>query len=149
MLSPSQFFLFGHDFFPPYHLNMDKITFSSISPNWVKKLSCSSSSWFWTSGESLLSADRTAIYVFFNYGSHGSPYLYFAAIDAYTGSVLGTRYKSAINISSSYGSALIGDYVITSTVNYLVMYSISSSSFTIKTFSGGIYSLIVDKINGR
>ena len=149
MLSSNQFFLFGHEASLPYNLLMYKITFSSTSPNWAKILYCTFPQWYWTSGDSLLSADGTTIYVFFNYGSFGSPYLYFATFEINFGSLLGTRYKSTINLSHTFGTTLVGDYVITSTMSYLVMYSISSSSFTIKTFSGSIYSLIVDKINGR
>ena len=67
------------------------------------------------------------------------------------GSVLSSRYKSSIDINSYvYSIVLYGDYVISITDSFLVMYSITTFVFTIKRFNGGyLYSMLLDSGRGR
>ena len=75
--------------------------------------------------------------MFFTFGV--TKYLYFAGLSVSDGSVATTRYKSSAAVPGVWGSALSGDYVVATTqaLISLVMYKISSSTFTIKSFSGG------------
>ena len=83
----------------------------------------------------MLSSDGSTVYSFFTFGV--TKYLYFCGLSVADGSVRTTRYKSDTAVSTVWGSALNGDYVVATTQSpdLLVMYSISSSAFTIKSFS--------------
>ena len=55
-----------------------------------------------------------------------------------SGSVATTRFKSSVGVNFIWGSVLNGDYVVATTQSQssVVMYRISSSTFTIKSFAG-------------
>ena len=98
----------------------------------------------------MLSSDGSTIYSYFMFGS--TKYLYFVGLSVSTGSVATTRYISSVSVSFVYGSSLNGDYVVATTYSpvSVVIYSISSSSFTIMTFSGVyIIGLAVEPSSGR
>ena len=149
MISNNQFFVLGADPFSSYNLKMYKITFLSTSVNWANQIACTSGIWFASNSESVLSSDRSTVYSFFTFGS--TKYLYFIGLSESDGSVVTARYKSSTSVDYVYGSALNGDYVVTTTQSQtaLVMYSISSSTFTIKSFSGYLYGWGVEPSSGR
>ena len=135
MISNSKFFVLGADLASPYNLHIYKVTFSSTSVDWANQLACSSGTWVSIYSESVLSSDGSTIYSFFVFGV--TKYIYFAGLSVSDGSVATTRFKSSIAVQEFYGSALNGDYVVAtiSTPAYLLIYSISTSTFTIKFFS--------------
>ena len=138
MISNSQFFVVGVAYTSPNNLHMYKITFSLTSVNWANQITCTGA-WFSGFSKSLLSSDGSTIYSFFLFGPSSSTlYIYFCGLSVSDGSVLTARYKSSATAANVYGSALNGDYVVATTISFtsLVMYSISSSTFTIKSFSG-------------
>ena len=131
-------------------LYMYKLTFSVTTVNWANKILCPSGSWTSTYSESILSAENLTIYSLFIYES--SWRLYFAALSASDGSVVATRYKSSVYVGAVYGSALNGDYLAaaTSSANALLLYSISTSIFTIKSASTiSFIELWVEPLSGR
>ena len=87
----------------------------------------------------MLSSDGTTIYTYFPYGA--PLYLYFVGLSVSSGGVVTTRYKSNLAISYVWGSVLNGDYVIVTALsspsNLLVIYSISSTTFIIKSTTSG------------
>ena len=150
MISNSQFFIFSAAPSSPYDLQMYKITFLSTSVNWANKIACASGTWASGYSESMLSSDGSTIYSFFTFGS--TRYLYFCGLYVSDGSVATTRYKSSAAVSDLYGSTLKGDYIIATTFrpNSLVMYSISSSTFKIMSFSGSyLFGWAVEPFSGR
>ena len=150
MISSSQFFVFGEAPASKNNLNMFKITFSSPTVEWANQIACTSGTWSAFISESLLSFDRSTIYSFFLFGT-SSRYLYFAGMCVSGGSVTTTRYKSDTYVLYVRGSALNGDYVVSTTQSpySLVMYNISSSTFTMKSFSGYLYEWIVEPSSSR
>ena len=108
---------------------------------------CSSSSWKSYYSESLLSKDGLNMYLFFYYGN--PEYIYFASLSVSTGSVTSARYKSNFSGNPVYGSTLNGDYVIATAYSYLLIYSISSTSFTVKYISSFAYNWEVEPSTGR
>ena len=152
MISNSQFFVLGTASASPYNLQMYKLTFSLISANWANQISCVSGAWYTGNSESVLNSDATKIYSFFLFGlSSSTRYLYLWGLSVSDGSVATTRYKSGTTLSAVYGSALNDDYVV-ATVSppvSLVIYSISSWAFAIKSFSGGLYGWGVEPSSGR
>ena len=150
MVSSNQFFILGADISSPYNLRMCKYTFASTSADWENKMVCASGTWASHFSESLLSKDGAYIYSFFIYGS--TSYLYFATLAVSTGNVISSRYKSSVTIAFLYGSALNGDYILTTTNNpsSLVIFSLASSIFTIKSFnSGSLQGLGIEPSSGR
>ena len=147
MLSNTQFFILGRDYSPPYTLHMYKIKFSSTSVEWANKMYCTSSSWNSYYSESLLSKDGSNMYLFFAYGN--SAYIYFATLSVSTGSVTSARYKSTFSGYSVFGSTLNDDYAIATANNYLLIYSIPSTSFTTKYIANTIYDWETDPTSGR
>ena len=140
MISNSQFFVLGVAT-SSNNLQMNKITFSLTSADWVNQIACLSGTWYASGSESVLSSDGSKVYSFFTFGPPSSSirYLYFAGLTVNDGSVVTTRYKSSIVVLYVEGTALNGDYLVAtcySTSSYVVMYSLSSSTFTIKSFSG-------------
>ena len=150
MISDTQFFMVGAGPSTPYDLHMYKLTFLNTSVDWADKIACASGTWTSSFSESVLSEDGLSIYSFINFGS--SRYLYFVSLSVSTGSVVGTRYKSSVTTNYVWGSALNGDYLIASVESptSLVMYSLSTSTFTIKWFSGTyLYGWGVEPSTGR
>ena len=151
MISNSQFFVFGVPITSPYNLQMYKITFRSTSVDWANQIIWSSTTWTAYNSESVLSSDGSTIYSFFTFGA--TKYLYFYGLYVSSGGVATTRHKSSISVSQVWGSALNGDYII-ATTSYpisIVIYSISSSTFTIKSFISGsyLYGWGVEPSSGR
>ena len=149
MISNSQFFILGVALTSPYSLQMYKITFSLTSVSWANQIACTSLTWSADYSESMLSSDGSIIYSFFTFGP--AKYLYFCGLSVSDGRVVTTRYKSSVAVKQTFGSTLNGDYVIATTYEpiSLVMYSISSSTFTIKSFSGVLYGWGVESSSGR
>ena len=149
MISNSQFFVLGADPASTYNLHMYKITFSLTSVVWANQVACSSGTWAVSYSESVLSSDGLTIYSFFTFGA--TKYLYFAGLSVSDGSVTTARYKSSGTVSDLYGSALSGDYVVSTTQSpvSVVIYSISSSAFTIKSYSGSLFGWGVEPSSGR
>ena len=152
MLSNSQFFILGAtlaSLASPYNLQMYKITFSSTSVDWANQIVCPSLTWSASNSESILSSDRSKIYLFFIYGS--PKYLYFAGLSVSDGSVITSRYKSNAGVNYVQGSASNGDFLVASTSSptSVVIYCISSSTFTIKSFSDYLNGLGVEPSSGR
>ena len=149
MISNSQLFVLGTTPASPYNLQMLKITLLSTSVDWANQIACTGT-WSASTSESLLSSDGSTIYSFFLFGS--PYYLYFWGLSVSSGSVVTTRYKSSAAMTYVQGSALSGDYVVATTSSPLsfVMYSISSSTFTIKSFSGTrLYEWETEPSSGR
>ena len=153
MVSNSQFFVLGVAPASPYNLQMYKIAFSLTSVDWAKQITCTSETWFSHDSESLLSSDKSTIYSFFSFWSPTfSTSLYFVGLSVLDGSARTSRYKANTYISDVLGSALNGDYVVATTQfsTYLIIYSISSSQFTIKYFFGMyLYGWGVEPSSGR
>ena len=87
----------------------------------------------------MLSSDGSTIYSLFTYGGSIFRYLYFCGLSVSDGRVTTTRYKSDDGIAEIYGSALNGDYIVATSISLhsILIYSISSSTFTIKYLSSG------------
>ena len=73
---------------------------------------------------------------------------------ASSGSVIGSKYKSSITVSSVYGSALYGKYVVATiyatSSNYILIYNTELSSFSIKLYSvNTLYSWDFETSTGR
>ena len=142
MISNSEFFVLGIATSSSNNLQMNKITFSLTKADWVNQIACLSVSWYASNSESMLSSDGSTVYSFFTFASSSSIWhLYFAGLAMNDGSVVTARYKSNIVVLYVPGTALNGDYLVAtcySTSSYVVMYSLSSSTFTIKSFSGDV-----------
>ena len=150
MISNSQFFILGVTTTILYNLQMYKITFSLTSVSWSNQIVCPSGTWSASYSESVLNTDGSTVYSFFTFGA--TTYLYFVGLSVSDGSIKTTRFKSSASVTYVWGSALNGDYVVTTTQSQtsLVMYSISSSTFTIKSFSGGLLRRwVVEPSSGR
>ena len=150
MISNSQFFVLGADTASPYNLHIYKITFLLTSVDWAKQVACPSGTWISYYSESVLSSDGSTIYSFFIFGV--TRYVYFVGLSVSDGSVATTRFKSSISVPDLYGSALNGDYVVAtvSSPNCILIYSISTSTFTIKTFTPGtLRGWAVEPSSGR
>ena len=149
-ISDSHLFFLGAASASTKNLQMYKINFLSISVDWAKQIICTET-WPVFDSESVLSSDSSKIYSFFIFGAPSTTYLYFAGLSVSDGSVITTRYKSSADVNYLSGSALNGDYIIATTYYpSLVMYSISSSTFIIKSFSGyGLFGWGVEPSSGR
>ena len=118
-------FILGVDPASPYNLHMYKIAFLSTSVIWANQVACSSGTWTASYSESVLSSDGSTIYLFFTFGV--SKYLYFAGLSVSDGSVATSRYKSSGTVSDLFGSALSGDYVVSTTQSpTFLLWSIAS-----------------------
>ena len=152
MISNSQFFVLGVALASPFNLQMYKITFSLTSVNWANQIACTSGTWYAYNSESVLSSDGSTIYSFFLFGSSLIHIYTSVGLSVSDGSVATTRYKSSTTVTYLWGSALNGDYVVatTSSQTSLVIYRISSSTFTIKSFAGNnLYGWGVEPSSGR
>ena len=150
MITSSQFFVVGVTPASPYNLLMYKFTFSLTSVNWANRILCASGTWTASYSESMLSSDGSTIYLLFTFGA--TRYFYFAGMSLSSGSVTTTRYKSSVSVNYIWRSALSGDYIVAATFSpiALILYSISSSTFTTKSFSGNnLNGVGVDPSNGR
>ena len=116
MVSNNQFFVLGSASASPNNLNLYKITFSSTSVDWANQI-VNSGTWTASNSESILSSDQSIIYSFFLFGTFPTYYLYFAGLSVTDGSVETTRYMSNISVTSVWGSALNGDYVVTQKID--------------------------------
>ena len=135
----------------PAPMFMYKVTYSSTSVNWASQIACITM-WASTYSGSMLSEDKSIIYLYFMFGTSSSYiYLYFAALSASTGASIGTRYKSSTYMNYVFGSILKGDYILVTTdvPNSLVIYSLSASTFIIKTFANKNYCLGIEPSSGR
>ena len=150
MLTTTQFFITGTVTTTPNHLWMYKVTYSSTYVDWANQITCTGGSWSESYSSSMVSSDGSTIYSFIAY-SQSSTYLYFFSLSVATGSVIGSRYKSSVAISFVSGSIAYGDYVLATTVLpfSLVIYTLSTSTFIIKTPIGVLNELGVELSSGR
>ena len=131
-------FMLGSHPSSPYQQHLYKHTFGNTSPNWCRKLSWPSGTWYGSLSESLLIS--STIYTLFPYGST-SQYVYMAVISLSDGTV-SNRYKSTIGCAHIYvyGSGANGDYIAASiqwsSSTYLLMFYRATNLFDIKSFSG-------------
>ena len=156
MISNNQFFVLSITDESSKNLQMYKITFSLTSVNWANQIIWTSGAWSTVYSESVLSSDGSKIYSFFIFGSSSTTkYLYFCGLSVSDGNVATTRYRSSIFVNQVWGSAVNGDYVVAtsyfSSISVsLVMYSISSATFTIKFFSSNyLLGWAVEPSSGR
>ena len=153
MISNKQLFVLGDSTTSPYNLRMFKITFLMTYVDWANQMACSLGTCKASNSESMLNSDGSTVYSFFTFGtSTSTTYLYFFGLTVSDGSVTTTRFKSSAFVLDVWGSSLNGDYVIATTYSpaSLVIYSISSSSFTIKSFSGAyLFGWGVEPSSGR
>ena len=150
MITNSQFFVVGVTPASPYNLLMYKITFSLTSVNWANQILCASGTWVASYSESVLSSDGSTIYMLLTFGA--TKYFYFAGMSVSSGSVTTTRYKSSIPVNFMRRSAFNGEYIVVATESpgTIIMYSISTSTFTIKLFSGNnLYGVWSEPSSGR
>ena len=110
MISNNQFFVLGIASTSPSNLQMYKIAFLSTSVDWANQIICAAG-WSIFYSESVLSSDRSTVYMFFSYGP-SSRYLYFAGLSISDGSVTTARYKSSATVVQVWGSTLNADYVV-------------------------------------
>ena len=138
MLSSTEFFFTGLSPSPPSPppVRFYKYTFGNAVPDWTNKMICSVGTW--STGYSESQVSGSTIYSLFISGQ--SYYLYMASFDVSTGNVIGSRYKSSIPIGNVYGSALIGNYLLTTlvstslTIYYAIMYNIATSTFIFRQY---------------
>ena len=150
MISDSQFALTAKDSSINYYFY--KVTFGSSTADWSNQILWSSSpSWVTGIADMALSSDSTNLYTFFPYGT--AAYLHFITFNLSTGNVVGTSYVSNSIITNVYGITVSGNYIVAvvndSTYGYIVIFNISTSAFTIKTFSGNLNGCVVDSTSGR
>ena len=150
MISNSQLFFLGRvKNSDPNQIRMYKITFASTSPDWAIQMQCGSDYWYSQASESILSSDGTKIYLFFIMSASDTN-LYFSGLSVSDGSVTTTRYKSSVVVSDVRGAALNGDYIVATTyTNFILIYRISTSTFTINSFSFDLYGWAVEPSSGR
>ena len=143
-LSDSTFYFHGYD--PSSgDLHQYKFTFSNTSPDWALKLVCPSGAWTTNYSESLILS--SSIYSFFSFGST-TKYLYMIVLSAIDGSV-GTRYKSTIGWEKVYGSGVSGQYIAASVWNNLLIFDRTTNTLSIKSFSGNLFGIGLEKSTGR
>ena len=125
MLSDTEFFIVWRGATTPIPLNLHKLTYGSSSTDWTNKMSWQTTNWAFYLSESLKSADKSKIYSFFVSGV--SQNLYFITLSSSSGEVLGSRYRSSSTLQNVYGSALNGDYILTTfkdlSDSYLMMFN--------------------------
>ena len=136
-----------------YNAVFIKLTFANTPANWAKQMSCSGSCWISYSW-SLLSTDKSKIYSLFSYGQSSIWNIYFSWFQTSNGAIVGNRYKSTSSWSSSYvyGSVLNGDNIVATlqcSAFYLLIYNITSDSFTFKSFSGDLYDVAIENGSNR
>ena len=152
MLSDTQLFLLAVDSTSSSDLYFNKVSYAGTVTDWTSKLSWPTSSWTLRLSETLLSSDKTKLYIF---PAYGNPlYLYFMSIRLMDGGKVDTWYKSDSNIARVLGSAQYGNYVVVSAdispTIYLMLVDLSKSTFSFKQFTGtSLYQVGVDSNTGR
>ena len=86
-ISDTSFFMLSND--NSYNLHLFKITFSSTSPVWARKMIWSSGAWTAYISQALQISSK--IYAFFIYGS--TQFLYFTVFSESDGTILSSRYR--------------------------------------------------------
>ena len=129
-----------------------KLTFANTSADWAKQMSCSgpcniNNSW------SLLSTDKSKIYTLFSYLQSSNYNIYFSWFQTSNGAIVGNKYKSITYWFAVFGLVLNGDNIVATFLcssPYLVIYNISSDSFTFKSFSGSyLYDVAIESGSNR
>ena len=135
-----------------YNAVFVKFIFSNSNADWAKKMSCSSNCDMWYSS-SLLSTDKSRIYNLFVYRQSSIDNIYFNSFQTLSGAIVGNMYKSTISCSLVYGSVLNGDNIFATLACsslYLIIYNITSSLFTFKSFSGtNLYDVAIESGSNR
>ena len=152
MLNDSQLFMLIFDSTTSGNLYFNKITFGNTVTDWTSKLTWSVTSWAIGISETLLSSDKTKLYIF---SALGNPkYLNFMLVNLVDGTKADTWYRSDTTITRVCGSAQYGNYIVISTqeatLYFLVMIDLSQLSFSFKQFSGNSLSEVtIETSTGR
>ena len=129
-------------------LRIYKFTFGNTVVDWSSNIN-TSTTWLAKESESLLSEDRSTIYLFFILKNNSGFHAYFSSLSVSSG-IAGTRYISSEIFSTINGSMLNGDYIVVTIDTWVVIYTISTSSFKFKQFSGnGLFNIAIEPSSGR
>ena len=152
MISDSELFWIARTSTSPFNAVFIKLTFANTSADWAKMMSCSGSCDIWYPW-SLLSTDKSKIYSLFSYYQSSIRNIYFSWFQTSNGAIVGNRYQSTPWSSYGvYGSVLNGDNIVATLAcftTYLVIYNISSDSFTFKSFSYYPYDVVIESGSNR
>ena len=150
MLSDDLLFLTGKDTSTSALFHMYMISFISNSYNWANTISCSTDCSYYLR-ESIQSSDDSKIYSLFLLEL--SPNAYFITLNSTNGKAIGSRYKSSISWSSTYGSTRNGDNLVFSVIwsqtNNLFIYNTISSAFSINSWSAYPYGMTTEPSTNR
>ena len=152
MLNDSELFMLIFDSISPGNLYFNKITFGNTVADWTSKLTWSVAPCAIGVSETLLSSDKTKLYIF---SALGNPkYLNYILVNLANGSKADTWYRSDTIITRVCGSAQYGNYIVVSvqgdSLYSLVMMDLSQSSFSFKQFSGNSLSEVtIETSTGR
>ena len=152
MLSDTQLFLLAVGSISSSDLYFNKLSYASTAADWTSRLSWPTSLWTLGLSETLLSSDKTKLYIFPAYGN--PRYLYFMSIRLTDGGKVDTWYKSNLSVDKVFGSAQYGNYIVIaaewSPNNCLMLVDLSKSTFNLKGFTGGnLKQVVVDPSTGR
>ena len=150
MLGDDQLFLTGKDASTSTLFHMYMINFNTNSYNWAKTISCLTDCSNYLK-ESIQSSDNSKIYSLLPLEL--SRNAYFITLNSTDGSAIGSRYKSSISWSPTYGSTRNGDNLVFSvlwsqTYN-LFIYNTNSSSFSINSWNASPYGMTTEPSTNR
>ena len=150
MLADSQLFLMGKDDSIVTRLHLFKITFTTSSYDWTNKITCSLDCSLYLS-ESILSSDYSKIYSMFPL--ENPAYLYFITLNATSGSIIGSRYRSSIPwsswLNSAHSSNMLLFTALCSSFNLLI-YDTNLLEFTMKQINNiSVYGIAIEMTTGR
>ena len=149
MVSDTQVYFYDTDS-SSLNLHMNLATFGNTVMDWSNKLACPSGTWSYFDSYSLLSLNSKLIYSFIIFGNPLQ--LYFVTFSVSDGSVVGSRFKSSINWDRLRGAGQNEKYIMFTarcTSQFLLIQDKSSSTFTIKEFSGILHGVDVEPNTGR
>ena len=150
MLSDGQLFLTGKDTSTSTLFHMYMINFISNSYNWANTISCSTDCSYYLR-ESIQSSDDSKIYSLLLLEL--SPNAYFITLNSTDGSAIGSRYKSSISWSSTFGSTRNGDNLVFSVlwtqIYYLFIYNTNSTAFSINSWNASPYGMTTEPSTNR
>ena len=88
----------------------------------------------------------------FSYRQSSNWNIYFSWFQTSNGAIVDNRYKSTTSWSNVYGSVLTGDNIVATlqcSPTYLLIYNITSDSFTFKSFSYYLYDVAIENGSNR
>ena len=131
-LTDSHLFLMGKDDSTVTLFHLFKINFTTSSYDWANKITCSSDCSPYLA-ESILSSDYSRIYSMFTLETPA--YLYFITLNATSGSIIGSRYRSSVFCSQwlmSLQSSNLLLFTATCSSDYLFIFDTNLLAFTVK-----------------